>query len=140
MTENETIKILAMINAFYGQGKADPEIMANAWHMILKEYDFKTVESAVLNFAREDERDYPVFPSVGQILSSIKKEQNLGHAIWGRMANNDSYGELSERAQRLITEEQFYSMAEKKESFYDDKDKDKFLNWLNKGNYLGGAE
>lgn len=139
MTETETIKILALLNAYYGQGKAEPETMANAWHMLLKDYDYKTVEGAVLNFAREDKREYPVFPSVGQILESIRKEENLCHAIWGRMANNDSYDELSPRAQRLITEDQFYSMQEKKESFYDDRDKGKFIEWLNRGNRLGGS-
>lgn len=105
--------------------------MAMAWHEIIGEYDYKTVERAIINYAREDERDYPVFPSPGQIIESINKEVNIPHAIWGRMANNCPYRELSARAKRLITQEEYESMSSKTEMFYDDAGKDKFLEWFN---------
>lgn len=131
MTITETIQALSIISAYYGQGKADTQTMAMAWHEIIGEHDYKTVERAIINYAREDERDYPVFPSPGQIIESINKEVNIPHAIWGRMANNCPYRELSARAKRLITQEEYESMSSKTEMFYDDAGKDKFLEWFN---------
>lgn len=71
MTKNETAKILAILNAYYPEVGADPEVMVNAWHKILGQHDYVVVEQAVMNFAATDSREYPKFPVPGQIKAQI---------------------------------------------------------------------
>ena len=74
MTKEETIKILAMLSAFYGQGKSNPEQMATAWHLILSKYDYRITQKAILSFAENDVREYATFPDVGKIVEAIRNE------------------------------------------------------------------
>lgn len=120
-----------MLNVYYGQGKADPELMANAWHVFLEPYSYRLVEKAVLNFVMDDKRESQYFPGVGQILASIKEEENLGNAIGGRLKHGDSYEELSERAKRAITKELYNKLSDKREYLYDDDNMKTFISWFN---------
>nr|DAK64811.1 MAG TPA: replisome organizer [Caudoviricetes sp.] len=71
MTKDETAKILAILNAYYPEVAADPQIMINAWHKIFADYNYAVVEQAAMNFAAADSREYPKFPVPGQIKDQV---------------------------------------------------------------------
>jgi hypothetical protein len=108
MTKNETLTILALLNAFYAGGKNDPKQQAEAWHMILHKYDYESARMAVLNFAENDTRDYATFPAVGLIVNEIRKaEKSKGDAI-SQIIIGISYGRtydmIPDKAKALISE------------------------------------
>lgn len=107
MTKQETIQIMAMLGAFYGAGKSNPEIMADGWHIILEPYDFDMARKAVLNYAKNDVRDYASFPTVGNIVKCINDEIAKDEAPVKEIVRAISYGwgyeQLSKDAQGIIT-------------------------------------
>lgn len=107
MTKQETILIMAKLSAFYGQGKSDVRMMADAWHEILGEYDFMTANNAVTQFAKHDVREYATFPAVGCIVEAIEKEQGVKQKIFNFAFNGRLYEELPMRAKEIISKEQF---------------------------------
>lgn len=111
MTIQETIKIMAMLSAYYGQGKSDAKIMAQAWHLILKDYPYNVAEAAVIKFAKEDNRDYGTFPTPGAIVKSIEageaEQKNLINRTFSAMLNEVPYGEMPEE-QRAICDQKLY--------------------------------
>ena len=111
MTREETLKILAMLNAFYAGGKNDPQQQLAAWHLILQKYDYSIAKQAVVNFAEHDVRDYATFPAVGVIISEIRKcetemEKPIKEIIHRIVMGLDYYG-LSVDGQKLISEQQY---------------------------------
>lgn len=108
MSKNETLMILAMLNAFYAGGKNDPEMQLNAWHMILHKYDFETAKEAVLYFAENDVRPVATFPAVGLIVAEIRKVEDAKKSAVREIIMGISYGReysmLSAKAQNLIGE------------------------------------
>lgn len=102
---------MAMLGAFYSGGKNDPRIQAHAWHLILGKYPYDVAESAVLHFAENDTREYATFPTVGTIVAEIKAEQMRIDKPIREIVKAISYGrtyeQLSEDAQRNITEEHY---------------------------------
>lgn len=106
MTKEETIKIMAMLGAFYSGGKNDPKAQANAWHLILGKYNYEDAEAAVLRFAENDSRDYATFPAVGKIVAEIRKEASRKDDIVKEVMLSISYGKsydiMSDAAKRLI--------------------------------------
>lgn len=128
MTKEETIKIMAMLGAFYSNGKNDPKIMANAWHLILRDFDYKDAENAVIDFARNDVREYATFPAVGKIVQAIKAKQaekmKPVREIMKAINSGYSYGRLSARAKSLIAEDTYYGwMDEDPLEFVNHQDK-----------------
>ena len=111
MIEQETIKIVAYLGAFYGAGKTNPEVMAVAWHQILKDYDFNVAEKAVFNFAKNDTRDYATFPAVGKIVQAIEDEMRKEQAPVKEVVRAISYGwdydQLSADAKAIISHEKY---------------------------------
>ena len=111
MTKEETIKIMAMLGAFYSGGKNDPKAQARAWHLILAKYPYGVAEQAVLHFAENDTRDYATFPTVGTIVAEIRKEQSRIEKPIREIVNNISYGRdyehLTKEAKYLIDEETY---------------------------------
>lgn len=107
MTKQETITIMAMLGAFYGAGKSNPEVMAEWWHTILEPYDFEMARRAVLNYAKNDVREYASFPTVGNIVKCIEEEMAKEQAPINEVVRAVSYGwgydQLSEDAKQLIT-------------------------------------
>ena len=105
MTKTETIKIMAMLSAYYGQGKADAEAMANAWHIILKDYPYRLVEQAVIDYARNDRREYASFPSVGAIVKVVEEAQAeqrvIANKIFNALYNGKPFESLPEEYQQL---------------------------------------
>lgn len=111
MTKNETIQIMALLQAFYGMGKGNPEIMAEGWYLILEPYDFEIAKKAVLNYARNDTREYGTFPTVGNIVKEIEAEMRKEQAPIKEVVRAISYGwgydQLSKEAKANITEEHY---------------------------------
>lgn len=111
MTKNETIQIMAMLQAFYGMGKGNPEIMAEGWYLILEPYDFEIAKRAVLNYAKNDTREYGTFPTVGNIVKEIEAEMRKEQAPIKEVVRAISYGwgydQLSKEAKANITEEHY---------------------------------
>ena len=111
MNKNETLKILAMLSAYYGQGKSDAKQMASAWYLILKDYPYQDAEQAVIEFARNDVRDYATFPAPGALINQIeetrKKERSMKCAAWINILNTDEYDQLIEEAKDWFSREQF---------------------------------
>ena len=111
MTKNETLTILAMLNAFYAGGKYDPQQQVHAWHMILYKYDFEDAKEAVLNFAENDVRQYATFPAVGLIVNEIRKIKNRREGKVNEIMLGISYGRaydmISDDAKNLISEEMY---------------------------------
>lgn len=116
MTKEETIKIMAMLSAFYAGGKNDPKVQAQAWHLILQKYDYKIAESAVLRYAENDTRDYATFPALGKIVAEIREEMKLRKAPVREITYSLQYGKdynaLSEQARLLISEEMYEKWLE----------------------------
>lgn len=106
MTNDETVKIMALLGAFYGAGKSNPEVMAEGWYAILEPYDFEIARRAVLNFAKNDTREYGTFPTVGNIVKEIENEMAKEQAPINEIVRAVSYGwgyeQLSAEAKQLI--------------------------------------
>ena len=111
MTKSETIKILAMLGAFYSGSKNDAKLQAEAWHLILQKYDYQAAQQAVLNFAENDVRDYATFPAVGVIVKEIRDQQMREARPIREVIRGISYGkgylELSTEAKNMISEEKY---------------------------------
>lgn len=111
MTKEETIKIMAMLGAFYSGGKNDPKVQAMAWHLILSKYDYRVAEAAVLHFAENDKREYATFPTVGTIVAEIKQEEKRRYRpiqeIIRAVSYGDPYSKLSAESKSLIDKEQY---------------------------------
>lgn len=107
MTKEETIRIMAMLGAFYGAGKSNPEVMAEGWYLILGSYDYDVAAKAVLTYAKNDTRDYGTFPTVGNIVRCIEDEMAKEQAPVNEVVRAVSYGwgyeQLSKEAKELIT-------------------------------------
>lgn len=109
MTKQETIRIMAMLGAFYSGSKNDPKLQAEAWHLILGKYPYRVAEQAVLHFAENDTREYATFPTVGKIVTEIKAEQLRMNQPIQEVIRSISYGreytQLTENAKALVSEE-----------------------------------
>ena len=111
MTKEETVKIMALLGAFYAGGKNDPKVQAQAWYMILYKYDFEIAKHAVLRYAENDNRDYATFPAVGCIVKAIKqetaiREKPIREVIHG-VSCGTGYTNLSKEAKVLISEREY---------------------------------
>ena len=113
MTKKETIRIMAMLGAFYGAGKSNPEAMAEGWHIILEPFEFRHAYNAVLEYAKNDTREYASFPTVGNIVKCIKDEMRKDEAPIKEIVKAISYGrdyaQLSQNAKNNISEERYNS-------------------------------
>ena len=115
MTKQQTIEILAMLSAFYGKPKADAETMANGWHLILEEFSYESAKSAVIEFAKNDTRDYGTFPAPGVIVKIIQERQERYQRRRKTAISNISYGigrgkkydELPDDSRRLMTRDRY---------------------------------
>ena len=113
MTKEGTAQILAMLSAYYGEGKSDVKTMVKAWHLIIGEFDYLIAERAIVEFAKNDTRDYASFPTPGAIVKAIKKQKGIYNLIFNTIYHNGSYRELPEVAQRIISEDGFEQMKAK---------------------------
>lgn len=111
MTKQQTVMIMAMLSAYYGRPKTDPDEMANAWHLILGEYDFEVMKYAVVQYAKQDVRDYSTFPAPGVIVkiarAELARRQKPVKEILRGVNSGSGYWKLSEEAKALISEETY---------------------------------
>ena len=111
MTKAEAIQVMALLAGLYGQGKGNPEVMAEGWFLILEPYDFEIARKAVLNYARNDTREYGTFPTVGNIVKEIEAEMRKEQAPIKEVVRAISYGwdydQLSDAAKANITREHY---------------------------------
>lgn len=111
MTKAEAIQVMAILAGLYGQGKGNPEVMAESWYLILEPYDFEIAKRAVLNYAKNDTREYGTFPTVGNIVKEIEAEMRKEQAPIKEIVRAISYGwgydQLSKEAQANITQEHY---------------------------------
>ena len=111
MTKAEAIQVMAILAGLYGQGKGNPEIMAESWYLILEPYDFEITKKAALNYAKNDTREYGTFPTVGNIVKEIEAEMRREQAPINEIIRAISYGwgyeQLSKEAQANITESHY---------------------------------
>lgn len=107
MTIEETLKIMSMLSAYYGQPKGDAQQMAGAWHLILEDYEYHDAEIAVVEFAKNDIRDYNVFPTAGKFVQSIDKVKNMPYRIIGKIRNGVPYEQFDSIERKLFSEEAY---------------------------------
>ena len=111
MTKSESIQVMALLAGLYGQGKGNPEIMAEGWYLILESYDYEMARRAVLTYAKNDTREYGTFPTVGNIVKCIEEEMRKEQAPIKEVVRAVSYGwsydQLSADAKANITEEHY---------------------------------
>ena len=111
MTKAEAIQVMAILAGLYGQGKGNPEVMAESWYLILEPYDFEIAKKAVLNYAKNDTREYGTFPTVGNIVKEIEAEMRKEQAPIKEVVRAISYGwgydQLSKEAKANITKEHY---------------------------------
>lgn len=107
MTREETIKITALLIALYNAGIGNPEVMAEGWHLVLEPYDYELAGRAVLNYAKNDVREYASFPTAGNIVKCINDEIAKEEAPVKEVVRAISYGwgydQLSKEAKELVT-------------------------------------
>lgn len=111
MTREQTIKVLELLNAFYAGGKNDPKQQVIAWHLILCDYDFEDAMNAVLNYAKNDRREYAQFPTVGRIVQEIERTAQLKELYINEVVKAIAYGrdydDLNPPAKLLIKRESY---------------------------------
>lgn len=73
MKLEETAKIIFILKEFYPHSTENSTIenRIRAWHLILKDYDFKETEKAAIEYAKNDSKGF--FPAVGQIIAELEK-------------------------------------------------------------------
>ena len=111
MTVEETMKILTILSAFYGEGKSDTRIMVAAWHEMLEPYEYYIVRRAVMNYAREDTREYASFPTPGRMIKTIESELAVYNEIFNSMLSQNTYDELSDKAKSIISKDRYNAVA-----------------------------
>ena len=75
MPKTETVKILSAIETLYPNKKKAKNTQIEVWHIILQQYDYNTAMQAVLNYAKNDRREYGSFPTAGNIIKEIEQVQ-----------------------------------------------------------------
>ena len=112
MTQQDTLRILAMLHSFYGRPKADPTDVAQAWYLILKDYDYEMTKNAVLKFAENDTRDYASFPAPGVIIKLIRAEENKRlksvMEITSSIGRGKPYEQLSDMAKQICSSDMYH--------------------------------
>lgn len=107
MTKDEVVKIMAMLGQFYGGVKANPREMAQAWYLVLNEFDYKVAQVAIINFVKNDTRDYNTFPTVGKIVDAIRTETKSRakpiREIKMAISYGRSYDQLPDECRRIIS-------------------------------------
>ena len=129
MTEKDTVMVLAMLSAFYGEGKSDVRLMAAAWHALLKDYNVAVAQRAVLRFAKNDQREYASFPTAGKIIAAIEEEMGIRRGIFNSIKNRQNYDTLDERYKELIPKDRYENALTKTDAELEEG-KDAFIQSL----------
>ena len=113
MTKRETGEIIKLLLAYFrNNNDAGAGTMVDAWHAILKDYDYKTVRQAVIEFAKHDKRDYPTMPGVGAIIEQAEaikaKKRRPVNIAFNYALDGRDYAGLPSEVQELLSEETYY--------------------------------
>ena len=113
MTRREVGEIIKLLLAYFrNNNEAGAGTMVDAWYAILKDYDYKTVRQAVIEFAKADRRDYPTMPGVGVIMAQIEsiKEQKRKpvNVAFNLAVQGSPYDGLPRDIKDLLSEETYY--------------------------------
>ena len=113
MTKRETGEIIKLLLAYFrNNNDAGAGTMVDAWHAILKDYDYKTVRQAVIEFAKHDKRDYPTMPGVGAIIEQAEaikaKKRRPVNIAFNYALDGTDYAGLPSEVQELLSEETYY--------------------------------
>lgn len=86
MNLKETAQIVSTLKEYYPKDFESTDIKSrvNAWHLILKDYDYGQVQNGVIAFVAEDKKGFA--PCVGQIVDKIMTTSNID--------NKDSMSEM----------------------------------------------
>lgn len=105
MEINETGKVMEVLSAFYGQGKSDTNRMLIAWHEILKDYPYEMVYQAVMEYAKNDRREYASFPAPGAIMQVIEEaeaeQKNIVNRTFYVLLHKTPYGDMPKEQQAI---------------------------------------
>lgn len=107
MTKEEMIKIMSMLSAFYGEGKSNVEFMAPGWYELVGHFEYEAVKQAVLNYAKNDTREYASFPAPGHIIKLAKEEMQIYENVYNSIASGSYYELIDPRGQKLISKEEY---------------------------------
>lgn len=106
MTLKETVELLGLIMTYYPNFNPDNlKATANAWQMILKDYDYESVKSALITFVTTDSSGFP--PNIGQLINKlhmVKTDDYINEqeawALVSEALRNGNYG-AEEEFQKL---------------------------------------
>jgi len=77
MSKDELKQIMDMLCAYYpNHSFKDMKAVLQAWYEIMKDYTYQEAEKAVVEFTKNDQRDYPTFPHIGRIVALMEKERH----------------------------------------------------------------
>lgn len=117
MTKEEVRKVLTILCAYYEPPKIDPADMLNAWYLALKDEDYGITTNAVVRFAKNDRRDYPKFPALGQIIGAVENEHGKIVRIRNSALNKEDYIGLDPICKEYISEERYNKLKECNEDY-----------------------
>ena len=138
MTKKETVQILALLSAFYGNGKANANVMADAWYQILKDFEYDDAHKAVMNFARNDCREYAAFPPPGRIVELIKHEANKYNRLFNSIHKGIPYDDLDQEL-KVLCQPDMYKRGQDMEPEELLAKRDEFIGYVKKKQLqLGG--
>ena len=112
MTKKETAEIVKLMNAYFRRtGSATVGTMIDAWHEALKDQDFARTRRAVVQFAKNDRRDYPTWPAVGQIIAAIEDEKKTENRpvmmAYSGLCKGSDYESLPREVRDRLTPEKY---------------------------------
>ena len=99
MTREEVGKVLALLSAYYDKGQRTMSVKATvvAWEYVIGQYEYNVAKRAVINFARNDTREYATFPSAGLIRKAIEEEEAVPRLIFNSAFRGSPYETLPPR-------------------------------------------
>ena len=112
MTREEVGKVLALLSAYYDKGQRTMGVKATvvAWEYVIGQYEYNVAKRAVINFARNDTREYATFPSAGLIRKAIEEEEAVSRLIFNSAFRDAPYEALPPRCKEQITEHNYKSL------------------------------
>lgn len=126
MTREEVGKVLALLSAYYDKGQRTMSVKATvvAWEYVIGQYEYNVAKRAVINFARNDTREYATFPSAGLIRKAIEEEEAVPRLIFNSAFRGSPYETLPPRCKEEITEQAYGDiMGNKQEDLLEHKDR-----------------
>lgn len=126
MTREEVGKVLALISAYYDRKNhaMSTQAIVEAWYYVIGEYDYEIAKRAIVEFVKNDTREYATFPSAGLIRKAIEEEEAVPRLIFNSAFRGSPYETLSPRCKEEITEQAYGDLMEnKQEDLLEHKDR-----------------